>query len=457
MITYPKFKLIWLLLAIGFLKLVWSAAVAQSLLPSDVVTNFNLTNGLVLSGSVRTDRGDPVPLGTLIAQSITGRFTTNLQGGESAYCMALPAGTYDLNLSAAFLDTDEPDAPTLVYTVSDVVTGLDVASDVTQALIVPNLPALVTVSGFVTPQGAVPTAGALQFVATDGSAFTIALFEDFYMARLPLNTYAMRAALIFAETPIGATSPRTTASVNANLEAVAVTEEQTIDIMLPATVDLSGIVLDRIDAPIAPARVVATAVDADATVPGEIDFSCRPPATFSLNTMPVTGTAIVHLDAGEGNLTGAYRMPLPIGTYRLGVTLGFDLQPGVAPVLVDLDTSPRAILYIAAPGPEIALTSDVAQNLIVPALPSVVTVSGQVTDALGQPVADAVVKVMTVALEGIPKAATFFATAPTQDDGTYTLPVLRGTSYAMMACPPSPNALVIPAAMSTRTGMPRPR
>ncbi|PON15854.1 hypothetical protein C2W62_21610 [Candidatus Entotheonella serta] len=60
-----------------------------------------------------------------------------------------------------------------------------------------------------------------------------------------------------------------------------------------------------------------------------------------------------------------------------------------------------------------------AQNLIVPALPSVVTVSGQVTDALGQPVADAVVKVMTAALEGIPKAATFFATAPTQDDGTY--------------------------------------
>ncbi len=240
MFSYAPSSLLRFLFAAWLLAPMWAAATAQSLLPSDVRTlditgdttaNLSLTNGVVLSGSVRTERGDPIALGTLTAQSTDGMFTSTIQGGESTYRVALPPGTYDLNLVAAFLDTDETEMPTLVYLVSEAAAGLSITSDVTQALVAPNPPDLVTVSGLVDPQGAVPTAGALQFVAADGRAFTLALFEDFYTARLPLNTYSVRAALTFIDTEAtAAIPPRTTAQVEVALEAVTVTDELEMDV-----------------------------------------------------------------------------------------------------------------------------------------------------------------------------------------------------------------------------------
>ncbi|WP_143309598.1 carboxypeptidase-like regulatory domain-containing protein [Candidatus Entotheonella palauensis] len=401
---------------------------------NDVVVNLALPNGLVLSGSVRTERGDPVALGTLTARSTTGMFAASIQGGDSSYRIALPAGTYDLNLSIPFLDADETEIPTFVYMASDVVAGLGITADTTQDLVVPNLPDLGTVTGFVTLRDAVPTTGALRFVSTDGTTFSIVLFEDFYTARLPLNTYNVSAALTFTEAA-GATSPRTTAKVIVDPDAVTVNDDPMIyDVALPATVDLSGTVLDGVGAPLAPARVVATAAEADITVPSEIDFSCRPEAAFSLVPIPVSGSAFLYHDMGEGSTAGTYHMPLPIGAYRLGVTLGLDLQPGMVPTLVELDTSPHSIIHIFMS--EVALTTDVAQNLAVPDLPPVVMVSGLVTDTLGQPVANAAVVAMTSALVGVSNTVRFLAEVQTQDDGSYRLPVLSGTSYAIKACPP---------------------
>ncbi len=450
MLTHSKSILIWFLLVSWLCEPWWLAAKAQSLLPSDVqtvditgdvMTNLTLTSGLVLSGSVRTERGDPVALGTLTARSTTGVFAASIQGGESAYRIVLPPGTYDLNLSVPFLDAEEADIPTFVYVASDAVAGLGITADTTQNLVVPTLPGLVTVEGFVTPQSTVPTSGALQFVATDGGTFTIALFEDFYTARLLPNTYNVNAVLIYTEAS-GAASSRTTARVQVNLDAITVNDDLTIfDATLPATVDLSGTVLDTVNALIAPARVVATVAAAETAVPSDIDFSCRPATAFSFVPVPVSGTAFIHHETGEGTPTGAYRLPLPVGTYRLGVTLGLDLQPGTAPILVDLDTSPRSILSIAAPILEVALTTSATQNLVVAALPPVVTLSGRVTDALGQPLANAAVVVMTSTLVGMSNTARFSAMSQTQDDGTYALPVLSGTSYAVMACPPSAHGL----------------
>ncbi len=256
------------------------------------------------------------------------------------------------------------------------------------------------------------------------------------------STYNVSAISTVTEA-IGAASPQITASVKVDLNAVIVGDALTIyDADLPVTVTLSGTVFNHANVPLAPARVVATVADAEAAVPSDIDLSCRPQVTFSLVPIPVSGTAFVHPAADGGNPTGAYRMPLPDGTYRLGVTLGLELQPGATPTLADLNTSPHAILYMAAPGPDVALSTDVARDLSVPALPPVVMVSGQVTDALGQPVADAAIKAMTSTLVDVSNAVRFLAVAQTQADGTYTLPVLSGTSYAVMACPPSANPAV---------------
>ncbi|ETW95148.1 MAG: hypothetical protein ETSY1_31790 [Candidatus Entotheonella factor] len=435
----------WCLLVAWLVKPFGFTADAQALLPSDVQTvdatgdtmvNLTLPHGFTLSGAVRTERGDPVALGTLTARSTGGQFTSSLQGGDSAYHIALPGGTYDLNLSIPFLESDETGIPIFVYMASDVVAGLGIAADTTQDLVVPDLPDLVTVTGFVDPQDAdtVPTEGALQLVSTDGGTFTLALFEDFYTTRLPLNTYNVSAALTFTEA-IGTNGPRTTAKVIVNVDAVTVNDEPTIyDITLPATANLSGTVLDSAAAPLAPARVVATAVDADAAVPSDIDFSCRPEVTFSLVPMPVSGTAFLYREPGESSTVGAYHMPLPIGTYHLNVTLGLELQPEMVPTLVDPEVSSSSIVHIAMP--DVALTTDTAQNLAVPALPPVVMVSGLVTDALGQPVANAAVVAMTEALAGVANAVRFLAEVQTQEDGSYELPVLSGTSYTIMACPP---------------------
>lgn len=177
--------------------------------------------------------------------------------------------------------------------------------------------------------------------------------------------------------------------------------------------------------------------EAGPLAPSDIDFSCRAEAAFSLAPVSVSGTAMIHNQTvlGEPNTTGDYRMPLPIGTYRLSVTLGLELQPGMAPTPVALDTSASGILHVAAPGTALGLTTDLTQNLVVPALPPVVTLSGQVTDARGQPVANASIKAVTSTLANVSDAA-FFAAAQTRDDGTYALPILSGTDYQIMACPP---------------------
>lgn len=416
---------------------------AQALLPSEVqtvditgntVVDLTLPDGFVLSGPVRTERGGPVALGTLTARSTTSIFAVSVQNGDSSYRIALPLGTYDLNLSIPFLDAEEIEESAFVYMASDVVTGLGVTADTTQELVVPNLPDLSTVTGFVTSQDAVPASGALQFVSTRSGLFTLAFFEDFYTARLPLNTYNVSAALTFTEAA-GSTHPRTTARVIVNLDTVTVNDDPTIyDVTLPATINLSGMVIDNVDAPLAPARIVATATGSDIPVPSDIDFSCRPKATFSFVPLPVSGTAFLHREPVDGSMAGAYQLPLPTGAYRLSVTLGLELQPGAVPTLVEFDASPRSVAHISMP--DVALTTDTAQNLAVPALPPVVMVSGLVTDALGQPVANASVVAMTSALAGISNAVRFLATVQTRDDGRYQLPVLSGTSYAIMACPP---------------------
>ncbi len=190
---------------------------AQALIPSavqtvdvtgDTVVNAILPSGFLLSGTVTPERGDPIGLGTVTAQSPTGVYAGNLsiQGAAPVYRMALPADTYDLNLSIPFLDSDA-EVPAFVYAATPAVTALGITADTTQNLTVPALPPLVTVIGLVTAQEAVPTTGALRFVSLDGNTFTIAFFENDYITRLPLDTYAVSAELIFTEAADASGSP----------------------------------------------------------------------------------------------------------------------------------------------------------------------------------------------------------------------------------------------------------
>lgn len=453
-----KFAVVWSWLFFGLLLLIGQIVNAQTLIPSavqtvdmmgDTIVNPILPSGFLLSGTVTTELNEPIGLGTVTAQSPAGAYTGNIsaQGAAPAYRLALPAGTYDLSLLIPFLDSDA-EVPAFVYIGATLASALAITADATQGLVVSALPALETITGFVTTQDAVPTTGNLQFISADGNTVTIARFQNEYTIRLPLGTYTVNAELTFteaAEPSEGATAPgrqRATASVVVNLDPVSVTDDPTIhDVTLPPTVGLSGTVFDHLGVPMSSARVMATVADAGPVAPSDIDFSCRAGGEFAFAPASVAGTAIIHDETlqGEPNTTGAYRMPLPIGAYRLSVTLGLELQPGMAPTPVALDTSPSGILSAAAPGPALALTADVIQNPVVPALPPVVTLSGQVTDALGQPVANAAVKVITSALAGVSNAM-FFATAQTGDDGTYALPVLSGSDYQILACPPDPNA-----------------
>ncbi len=349
-----------LVMFVSLTSSIWQTARAQTLIPSvsqtadivgDTVVNAILPTGFLLSGTVTTESGEPLGLGTITAQSPTGVYAGNVADQDFAptYRVGLPAGTYSLSLSIPFLDSGA-ETPAFIYMTSAAATGLVIAADVTQNLVVPGLPPLVTATGLMLAQDAVPTTGALRFVSVDGSIFTIALFdEDEYVARLPVGTYEVWAELTFTEDASASgvvimPGPlRASSRVVVHLGPVTLTGGSTFhDVELPVTGHLSGVVTDAFGAPVSPARVVASMAAAGVSGVVDTEFSCRPEVSFTHPpASDTTSTAIIYKETlqGESNPSGAYRMPLPLGTYHLGVTLGFELQPGLVPTPVTLDAS----------------------------------------------------------------------------------------------------------------------
>jgi hypothetical protein len=370
---------------------------------TNITQNATLQVVSMLSGRVMGSSPVPIFSGTVIAQSGNQTFTGPITF-SSTYQVALPNGTYkltvqifDLNLGGVLIAFELPGTVT--------VTG-NRTFDIT----VPASPMAVSISGKVTSQGTLPTKGTLSFNTADGKIRAFANFDGTYDAMLPAGTYDVSVIPMFGSTG---------QFLSLSLGKITVSGARTVDFVLPAAVALSGTVKYMNGAAAVPSSVFAG------------DFNAQPQPNMELN--PCSGNPLItqslttgSSSIGKDSMTGAYRFVLPTGTYNAFVS-------------VDLDPRDEVDSTLAFPNPllQLALSADRTQDFTVPATPSFVTISGTVTDSMGQPVARASVSAFTSMITNTPNA-TFFTSTTTGNDGKYEMRVLSGTGYTITFCPPQP-------------------
>jgi hypothetical protein len=379
---------------------------------SNVTQDVTLPGGFVLSGAARGADGLPVFFGTIIAQNATQATQTftgtiTFMGFSSTYRVVLPAGTYRLFVQRANLEGGD-ESLTLITSEVGMVT---VAANRTLDIIVPAGPPTFAVSGNVTSMGTLPTKGTITFTSLDGRTRATGSFDRNYRVSLPAGTYNV-------EIGPELTQPSDVMQfLSLRRGMVTVNGPQTFNIMLPATVTLSGNLRQANGSLAVPSTVFAIDTADIPNQPVDVgDCEGNPFATF-----PATfGTAFVP----QESTTGAYRFPLPLGSY--GVSAGLDLDPS---------NDVSSTLSFPVPLRQVTLMADRTENVTFPPVPPFVTISGRVTDMNGQPVARASVSATTSMITNTPNAA--FSTAVlTGGDGRYTARVLSGINYTLLVCPP---------------------
>ena len=115
-------------------------------------------------------------------------------------------------------------------------------------------------------------------------------------------------------------------------------------------------------------------------------------------------------------------------------TLGVDLK------LLAEDSPQSSGDFIFLVSSNVPLAGDTTQNIAVPQIPGTVTVSGQVTDPTGAPVANAAVVATTAQVTGISLLGSFSRGTQTDQNGNYRLVVLSGTNYDFTFSPPVTSA-----------------
>jgi len=102
---------------------------------------------------------------------------------------------------------------------------------------------------------------------------------------------------------------------------------------------------------------------------------------------------------------------------------------------IELGGGTEGDLTFPVPALRLEVRGDMTQDFIRPALGTIVTISGRVTDASGNPVAGAFIGASSSDLTDTPNAAVE-ASVESGDDGRYTLKVLSGRQYTLTCSPP---------------------
>jgi len=366
---------------------------------ADTTQDFALPGGCLLSGTVVDSEDEPVFGGTVTAaagdQSYTGtiRFTPFPLPPAARYQIVLPAGTYALSATVPIFDDETESISTVTHKLFD---ALTVTCNTTRNLRLPAPPRTFLVQGTITSVGTLPRKGLVTFFSEDGRVTAVQPEADgSYRLKVPAGRYWVTMGVM----------PKPAANLeellNINLASVAVTGDQTLDLTLPATVNLEGKITDPSGNGAVPSTLIAT----DA---GE----AAPPANRT--------NAILSLS--DRVRTGDYRMFLPPGTYDLFVSFEIKLNGN------------EAALALPIPPRRKTLTGDSREDFVRPAPGATVTLSGKVTDSSGRPVANATVTVIGTELVNL-SATTFSSSTETKADGTYSLKVLPGRNYTVTATP----------------------
>ena len=320
------------------------------------------------------------------------------------YLVKVPAGTYQLSVSYIGSLT----AVTGISTYNDPATVQVVADTVRPITVLPT--PMHNISGIVSGLDPRLTSTSLIFSSTAANAglsvnFAKLKADGTYTGSLPDGTYA---ALLASSTKD--TSRLTSSNLGSFTVAGA---DLTMNFSAPALSSLSGTVQTS----------DGTAILTGSSVIG-LDGNLLSIQNASNGNYPLFSFGSGAIDTASGY----YQLLLPTGRqYTLGV--GLSILAAAAP-------QESGSLELILPNTT-QLAGDTAQDILVPALPGTVTVSGQVTDPTGAPVAGATVSATSAEVTGFPSNTAFF-TRGTQTDssGNYRLTVLNGSNYDLLFSPP---------------------
>ncbi len=360
---------------------------------SDVAKNFTLPDGFVLSGTIKTTTGQPVFGGTVTAISGSRRYGGPIQAnpaGTSTYRVILAAGTYSVTAQVFQIDTTTFSAATVTF---DVMSGLSITGNRTLDITVTPLPTF-SVTGKVTSAGILPTKGTIQFTSADGKVSVVAQFDGSYRVAVPAGTYAVFVYLSLNNQA---------SNLSLSLPTVSVSGATTKDLALPPAFNVLGTIKTNAGTVAAPSSFSAF----DAT-------QAPPNTTFGVATVPSSST------------TGAFALPLPGGSYNTASTIEINFGGNVKGTL--------GFNSLANP---LAVNADMTVNVLAPATPASVIISGKVSNSSGAGVGGASISAFTSSVTGIQNGS-FSASTMTATDGSYSLKVLSGTGYTIIVVPRNP-------------------
>ncbi len=431
---------------------------------SDVVLNFTLMPGSLLTGKVTDSNGAEFVFGSVFAESMTAGFSDPIGFAfdplapgeiEFKYRMVVPDDLYTLSVESAILG-GESDPSLALFLRQDLQDTVTVSGNTVRDITIPSAPMFFTIQGTVTASATIPATGLLSFLRIDGTAQSTAESNAVgangsYETRLPAGDYHVFYGPDLGEPvtqPPPAEDPPT---LLFRVGMISVSADGAFNIVLPEIVTLAG-TIEGLGMPSAPASVFALAFDEPPLAPpGVLGPEPVSPAAVCQGGAAAETISLIALGAStlsRENTDGMYRVPLVSGTYEVAVEVDVELELPVLDTKGPLESEDGALTF-PFPPLELAITADQVQDFVVSKPDQVVMISGTVVDDRGLPVANAEVSASSRMLTGLPNVA-FNIDTETGVDGRYRLPVYSGVAYTVTVCPPDPTAAMFPFAASPR-------
>jgi hypothetical protein len=346
---------------------------------SDVVFNKTLRPGYHLSGKVQ---GSVFPQ-TVTALSGSSIYTDIVGFFPTDYDMVLPAGTYTVKTTVATATSGLYEGTFIEYTYPS---PIQVSQDITLDLNI-TLPSFFTVSGSISGMNKIPGSDSsfqLSLISTDNTIIGYCTVTNgSYNTSLPAGDYAVGITAsgvslggLFEDLGIF------------NIGTLHIDGDTTRNFTIPDLATLSGV------------------ASFPGILPGEVTFTATDTSLASDFSL-ISRTTILPISSG---FTGAYQMLLA--------------KDRIYSVSVSYPLSDGNILFPSTAS-AVELKEDSTYNLILPALPEEVQISGKVVDKTGTELADVTVAATSVSLTEAPDAG-FAATSTTDSNGNYSITVPSG-------------------------------
>lgn len=355
-----------------------------------------LPAGVTLTGTITSEAGVVIVGGSVTARSADATFQGPIEFSpleqSARYQIVLPPGQYRLRVSVVFVIEDTGSTLTVSFDEGEEIT---VGSSTVHDLRVPSPPPVVRVRGTVRNLGDLNgERAAILFAAEDGTLQASTTLAEEYTLAVPVGRYVVSALGLRPSLP-----DELNELLNLELERVMISGDTTVDVTLPALVEVKGTIKMASGAPAIAAQIIATSVDQQAT----------------------RAVVAISFDATDGQ----YRLLIPVGSYDAIAFVTFILEEEGSQGALGFPISSRR--FHADTGAELDFT--------IPPIGPIVTISGRVTDGQGDPVGGAFVLASSIMLTDMQD--TFFtAGALSEDDGTFQVKVISGRDYTLVCTPP---------------------